>query len=584
MKKIVRTAVALLALVLTGVGGLGLALTYAPDHGAVQAARDGAEKGVNALAGVLPVDLPEEPAEGLLAAISGFPLRFVLGPLGLVILIAMLLPGGRGELTIQDDRDPDEDLGLAQVDRRSAKKAHKQAIGIAKKGMPLEAGRALLCGGPDGRGGRPVFHRMRTSTCGRPRSDTTRTASIESAELYAEGGGNNDAAGVIYGQLERLGEALRRRVRPAAGNLSVAAEMYEKAGNHRRAAQCFREVRVPSPRCPGLGALRGVGEGCEVPRAGDAGGGVRSVRRERPGARRSSTRSSIRMTGNLYERAGEPRHAPRPCFEPRGSSVSTWRPTMAAEARRTAEARSGAVRTRQGARRAARRGNAPGASVQERRRRRASSPSTTATTVHRAGGCSPVRGGGRAARGGGSLPRCSSGTIARANATSASGTAAQAAEMFVLAGDRAPRVAATTSKRQPLRRGCRVLPRSPATTEREAELLEKGGRLPACGSDPPGGRAEGHRDGSPAAGGLRSPPELRRRPLQMHRRDVPRATRNTPVAIAKLQRGGNSGARSTATPFVPSSAWRPVQEASGDVSCQRQRSLREDPRLRRTST
>jgi tetratricopeptide (TPR) repeat protein len=297
MKKIVRTMVVLLALVLTSVGGLGLALSYAPEHGAVQTARGAAEKGVNALADVLPVDLSEEPAERLLAAISGFPLRFVLGPLGLVILIAMLLPGGRGELTIQDDKDPDEDLGLAQVDRRSAKKAHKQAIGIAKKGMPLEAGELCFAVGLLDEAAKYFVKAEAFVRAAEIRHDQNRF--IESAELYARGG-SHDAAGVIFaqhGEYARSAEAYA-----AAGDMSVAAEMFEKANDHRRAAQCYEKCEFPRhaaqayTRCEQWEKAASCMEQVLIDEAPIGAAGD-------PGKEAEYTKL-IRMTGHLWERAG----------------------------------------------------------------------------------------------------------------------------------------------------------------------------------------------------------------------------------------------------------------------------------------
>ena len=232
---------------------------------------------------------PERPPQSAaLAALSGFPLRFVLAPFGLVLLISMLLPGRRGELLMQDPRrSPTRFVGYPRCRSARAKKARKRAAAIAKKGMPLEAGELCFAVGCWMDEAAEYFMKA-----GEPRARRRDPPRPES--LHRVGGALREGAGATT---RRASSSPARRVRTLRRGLRGLGQ-YERRGRDVREGRTIaargavlREVRVPAPRRPGLHALRAVGEGRGVPRAGADRRSDRSSRRRRFGARRPSTPS-----------------------------------------------------------------------------------------------------------------------------------------------------------------------------------------------------------------------------------------------------------------------------------------------------
>jgi tetratricopeptide (TPR) repeat protein len=225
------------AIALTALGSLGLAIAYLPEEGAVETARGAAERGLDAAMGLISKDGEGRSGEDVLEAISGFPLRFVLAPVGLMILIASLLPGRERE---EEEEEVDDGRGMAPVERRVSKKARRQAATIAKKGMPLEAAELCFATGLLDEAAKYFIKAEEYVRAAEIRHDQNRF--MESAELYARGG-QHDAAGVIYSQHEEFGRAAEAYA--TADDMSVAAEMFEKAGNHLRAAECYEKCEFP---------------------------------------------------------------------------------------------------------------------------------------------------------------------------------------------------------------------------------------------------------------------------------------------------------------------------------------------------
>ena len=235
---VIKTVVLVVAVAFTAVGSLGLAIAYFPDESAVETARGAAERGLDAAIGLLPKDDAENRSgEAMLTAIAGFPLRFVLAPLGLLILITALLPGRSRE---EDEDGAEEGIGLAPVEKRYAKKARRQAVGIARKGMPLEAAELCFAVGLMDEAAKYFVKAEEYVRAAEIRHDQNRF--MESAEFYARAG-QHDAAGVIYAQHEEFTRAAEAYA--AADDMSVAAEMFEKAGNHLRAAECYEKCEFP---------------------------------------------------------------------------------------------------------------------------------------------------------------------------------------------------------------------------------------------------------------------------------------------------------------------------------------------------
>lgn len=298
MRQIVRAVVLVGAFGLAAVGGLGLAIAYLPDQALVTSAANAAARGIAALGQWLPLASSGDSAQIFLRAISGFPLRFVLGPLGLVVGIASLLSGGSGAYGAAAAQDGGGASHFAPVDPRAAKKARRQAAGIARKGMPIEAAELCFAVGLMDEAAKYFMKAEEYVRAAEIRHDQNRF--LEAAELYARAG-SHDAAGVIYaqqGEHTRAGEAYA-----TAGDLSVAAEMFEKAGNHKRAAECYEKSDFPRhaaqayTRCEQWEKAAMCMAQVLIDEAPIGGGG--------DAAKDAEYRKLVRMTGHLWERAGK---------------------------------------------------------------------------------------------------------------------------------------------------------------------------------------------------------------------------------------------------------------------------------------
>jgi len=243
VRAIVRTLALIVAGVLLAVGGLALAQSYAADVPAVKTARKTAE-------GVLRSALPragfdEDAASDWLDAAAGFPLRFVLAPLGLVIALLASRSGG-GSVRIEPEAG--EDLGRAAVNGKLARKAKRDAASIARKGNPIEAAEICFSAGQLDEAADYFIEGGELVRAAEIRHDQNRF--LEAAELYVKAGKHGLAA-VIFAQQNEFTRAAEANV--AAGNLSQAAEMFEKAEDFRRAAECYEKTDFPrdAARCWG---------------------------------------------------------------------------------------------------------------------------------------------------------------------------------------------------------------------------------------------------------------------------------------------------------------------------------------------
>jgi tetratricopeptide (TPR) repeat protein len=243
VRAIVRTLALIVAGVLLAIGGLGLAQTYVHGVPAVGRARDAAE---SVLRSALPqAGLDEDLASAWLDAAAGFPLRFVLAPLGLVIALAASRAGG-GSVRIEPEEG--EDIGRPAVGGKVARKAKREAASIARKGNSVEAGEVCFAAGQLDEAADYFIEGGELVRAAEIRHDQNRF--LEAAELYVKAGKPGPAA-VIFAQQGEFVRAAEANV--AAGNLSQAAEMYEKAEDFRHAAECYEKTDFPrdAARCWG---------------------------------------------------------------------------------------------------------------------------------------------------------------------------------------------------------------------------------------------------------------------------------------------------------------------------------------------
>jgi tetratricopeptide (TPR) repeat protein len=297
VRTVVRSLVIAIAAIALGVGLLGLAGAYAGDVPAVEKAQGLGEELLGVVLGELPGPGADAAPE-LLEAATGAPLRFVIAPVALIVLIAALLPG-RGARTVKESAQGGEaepDFGRTH-DGSALRKAKKTAAAVARKGHPLEAAElcfsvGLLDEAADYfiAGGEPV-------RAAEIRHDQNRF--LESAELYSKAG-SHSAAAVIFAQQGEFARAAESNVE--AGNISQAAEMFEKSGDFRRAAECYEKTDFPrdAARCWGkcqqwLRAAKCLDQ--ELVELGAAA--------SRDDRAREEYGKLVRMAGQLFQRAGE---------------------------------------------------------------------------------------------------------------------------------------------------------------------------------------------------------------------------------------------------------------------------------------
>ncbi len=164
-------------------------------------------------------------------------LRFVLLPIGLVLLAFCLGLMGRWR-SVDDDTDAPNDEGVDVVmDKRAAKRVLKQARALKKQGELVEAGELLWTHELFDEAAEVFVEAGEFVRAAEIRHD--QNLFVESARLHLRGE-NYEAAGLIFGQQEAWGEAADAYLK--ANLQSVAAEMFEKAENFRMAADCYRET------------------------------------------------------------------------------------------------------------------------------------------------------------------------------------------------------------------------------------------------------------------------------------------------------------------------------------------------------
>jgi tetratricopeptide (TPR) repeat protein len=123
------------------------------------------------------------------------------------------------------------------ADRKTRRRAGKEADGLVKAGRLREAGEVQLECGRFDRAVETFVKGEEFVRAAEVRQDQNRFA--EAAELF-ERAGRFESAGTIYVQQSDFLRAADAFVK--AGRFSVAAEMYEKLGDHRKAADAYAQV------------------------------------------------------------------------------------------------------------------------------------------------------------------------------------------------------------------------------------------------------------------------------------------------------------------------------------------------------
>jgi tetratricopeptide (TPR) repeat protein len=219
----------------------------------------------------------------------------VLAPVGLVVLIASLLPGRARESELEEG---DDRFSEPEVGDKALRKTKKQAAAIAKKGVPIEAAELCFAVGLLEEAAGYFVDAGELLRAAEIRHDQNRF--LESADLYAKAG-SHDSAASIYAQQNEHGRAAEAYAH--IGSFSLAAESFERAGDHRRAAECFEKAEFPRDAAKAYGrceqwlkAARCLER--EIVDMGSLGAGQNPEKE-------ADLQNLYRATGGFYEMAGE---------------------------------------------------------------------------------------------------------------------------------------------------------------------------------------------------------------------------------------------------------------------------------------
>jgi len=273
-----------------GVAALGVA--YLPEN---EIARVAGRLAVGIGALVLgPLGLSDDPRELVLGIQSGFAMRFIAAPVGLIAFVAALLPGSpklaEGTTSDGGTLSPETDAGVLRKKRR-------HAASVARKEGALAAGEYCFDHGLMQEAADYFIQAEQWVRAAEIRHDEGRF--IESAELYMKGE-RFDAAGRIFAQQEedaRAGEAYFR-----AGNHGIAAELFEKAGDHLKAAEAYEQSgysRQAAQAYVKCGKWDKAAVCLEQTILEESTGG------RGDGFKSPEVQKLVRMAGNLFERAGQ---------------------------------------------------------------------------------------------------------------------------------------------------------------------------------------------------------------------------------------------------------------------------------------
>jgi tetratricopeptide (TPR) repeat protein len=272
-----------------GVAALGVA--YLPEN---EIARVAGRLAVGIGAAALgPFNSSGDPREVIAGLQSGFAMRFVAAPAGLIALVAALLPGSPrlsdSEISEGGTLSPESNSGVLR-------KARSYAGKLAKRDGALAAAEYCFDNGLMSEAAEYFIEAEQWVRAAEIRHDEGRF--IDSAELYMKGE-RFDAAGRIFAQQEengRAGDAYHR-----AGNHGIAAELFEKSGEHLKAAEAYDESgysRQAAHAYVKCGKWEKAAVCLEQNILEESTGG------RSDGVKSPAVQKLVRMAGNLFERAG----------------------------------------------------------------------------------------------------------------------------------------------------------------------------------------------------------------------------------------------------------------------------------------
>jgi tetratricopeptide (TPR) repeat protein len=289
IRAVLKTILLLLALPLVLIGGLGVAQFHLPSAPFVAPTHD------------LLVSWLLNLGHG-----SGVE-RIVIGPLayapllvGLVLVVVALRGGRRGSAEeVEEDLRP----GAAPVDKKTRRRAEKQAETLAKKGNLAEAGTLLVEVGSLDRAAELYIGGELFAKAAEIRHDQNRFA--ESAELYQKAGRFDTAGTILSTQGDFAGAA---ECFAKANRLSVAAEMFEKAENHLRAGECYLQVGFARHAAQSFVKAQAWGKGAAALEEVITEEFARNTTGQDP-KKQKELRTLVLQAGRLYEQAGNPEKA-----------------------------------------------------------------------------------------------------------------------------------------------------------------------------------------------------------------------------------------------------------------------------------
>jgi tetratricopeptide (TPR) repeat protein len=277
-------------LVLFAFGMAALGVAYLPENDIARVAGRLAV-GIGAAA-LGPFGLSGDPREVIAGIQSGFAMRFIAAPAGLVALVAALLPGSprlsESEMSEGGTLSPESNSGMLR-------KARNHAGKLAKRDGALAAAEYCFDGGLMKEAAEYFIEAEQWTRAAEIRHDEG--LFIESAELYMKGE-RFDAAGRIFAQQDEHGRAGDAYYR--AGNHGIAAELFEKAGAHLKAAEAYdssgysRQAAQAYVKC---GKWEKAAICLEQNISEESTGG------HSDGVKSAAVQKLVRMAGNLFERA-----------------------------------------------------------------------------------------------------------------------------------------------------------------------------------------------------------------------------------------------------------------------------------------
>ncbi len=297
LRVLVRAVAFAIGLPLLLGGGVGLGMAYAPESGAVGAARGVFIKLVAAFDGLAGLGVSgDELVHNLTAPI----VHFAVPAVGLVLLLIALWPrrGSSDDAESAKEGEPDIAPKLKHSEKR---RAEKQVKDLVKKGSVKEAAELYLVTDQLDKAVDMFVKAGDILRAAEVRHDQNRFD--EAAELFMQAGRHENAA-TIYSEHEKWEEAAEAFVQ--SGRKSMAAEMFEKAGKFSNAAKCYEESDFQRHaaqcwvRCQNWGRAASCLEAVVMEEGGKTTGDPR---------KEAEMKKLVLQCGKLHEQAGDPEKA-----------------------------------------------------------------------------------------------------------------------------------------------------------------------------------------------------------------------------------------------------------------------------------